>query len=316
MRKKKRTVRRRFFKHLVQIILVVLIFYFGKQLMEKIPYIIKRGKLPNPIAIDKGDQLNHSGNKGNREGSTNPPEATFDARQLNGEISDEVIDSLEAMASKDPQVMSVLQNSAQYPPKLLEALSHNPELLNYTLNYPQKKGTSSDNIDLSDQYKPGQIPLLIQWDEDWGYAPYGSGTIALNGCGPTCLSMVTVGLTGNTSWNPKAVCAFSETNGFLDEPSGSTLWSLMTDGAKKLGLHSKELSLDEERMVQELSQGHPIICSMRPGDFTTKGHFIVLYGYRNGKFLVRDPNSRKNSKKLWSYRTLEPQIKNLWAFTR
>ncbi|WP_334137619.1 C39 family peptidase [Muricomes intestini] len=97
--------------------------------------------------------------------------------------------------------------------------------------------------------------------------------------------------------------------------SGSTLWSLMTDGVIKLGLHSTELSLDEDRMVQELSQGHPIICSMRPGDFTTKGHFIVLYGYRNGKFLVRDPNSRRNSKKLWSYRKLEPQIKNLWAFS-
>jgi len=310
VRRKKRSVRRRFFKRLTQMILIVLIFYFGKQFMEKLPYIIDHGKTPNPITMEE-----KNGSKGGKESPALTPEPTFDASQLNGEVSDEVIGSLEAMASRDPQVMSVLQNSAQYPPKLLEALSNNPELLSYTLNYPQKKGTWEDNINLSGQYKPGKIPLLIQWDEDWGYAPYGPGTIALNGCGPTCLSMVTVGLTGNTSWNPKAVCAFSETNGYLDEQSGSTLWSLMTDGARKLGLHSTELSLDEDRMVQELSQGHPIICSMRPGDFTTKGHFIVLYGYRNGKFLVRDPNSRRNSKKLWSYRKLEPQIKNLWAFS-
>lgn len=229
--------------------------------------------------------------------------------------SKETMQALEAMASKDPEIEPILQNPGQYPARLLESLARNPELLDFTLDYPDKKGTSGNRIDLSGKYEAGQIPLLMQWDEDWGYAPYGEGFIALDGCGPTCLSMVAVGLTGDTSLNPKAVAAFSEKNGYLDAGTGSTLWTLMSEGAQKLGLSSRELPLDESRMARELSEGHPIVCSLRPGDFTTVGHFIVLYGYENGEFLIRDPNSRSRSEETWSYQTLRPQIRNLWAFS-
>ena len=232
-----------------------------------------------------------------------------------GAASEETMQSLEAMASKNPKVKPILQNPGQYPARLLESLARNPELLDFTLDYPDKKGTSSDRIDLSGKYQAGQIPLLMQWDEDWGYAPYGEGFIALDGCGPTCLSMVAVGLTGDTSLNPKAVAAFSEKNGYLDAKTGSTLWTLMSEGAQKLGLNSRELPLEESRMIQELSEGHPIICSLRPGDFTTVGHFIVLYEYSDGAFRVRDPNSRSRSEETWSYQTLKPQIRNLWVFS-
>jgi len=233
----------------------------------------------------------------------------------NDTVSTETIQSLEAMALTTPKVKPILQNPSQYPARLLESLARNPELLDFALDYPDKKGTSNNSIDLSDQYKAGQIPLLMQWDKNWGYAPYGNGCIALDGCGPTCLSMVAVGLTGNTALNPKAVAEFSEKNGYLDTKTNSTLWTLMSEGAQKLGLNSYELPLVENRMIQELSLGHPIICSLRPGDFTTVGHFIVVYHYQNGKFLVRDPNSRIRSEKAWSYKKLEPQIRNLWAFS-
>ena len=38
-----------------------------------------------------------------------------------------------------------------------------------------------------------------------------------------------------------------------------------------------------------LENGEPVICSMRPGDFTTKGHFIVLVGMEDGKIRVQCP---------------------------
>ena len=64
-----------------------------------------------------------------------------------------------------------------------------------------------------------------------------------------------------------------------------------------------------------LEAGQPIICSMRPGDFTTAGHFIVLTGTQDGLLCVVDPNSPARSASLWEYSRLEPQIKNLWAYT-
>lgn len=233
-----------------------------------------------------------------------------------GTATKDALQALKTMAAKNPKIKPILQNSSQYPARLLESLAHNPELLDFTLDYPDKKGTSKTDIDLSNQYQSGKTPLLMQWDEDWGYAAYGDGIIGLDGCGPTCLSMVAVGLTGDTSLNPKAVASFSEKNGYLDAKTNSTLWTLMSDGARALGLNSRELPLDQNRMSRELAQGHPIICSMRPGDFTTVGHFIVLYGYENGKFLVRDPNSKTRSEKTWSYATLKPQIRNLWVFSK
>ncbi len=231
-----------------------------------------------------------------------------------GAIPEETAETLQAMAAQNPKAAPILQNPGRYPERLLESLARNPELLDFTLDYPEKKGTSAKNIDLSGKGRQGRIPLLMQWDEDWGYASYGDGIIALDGCGPTCLSMVAAGLTGNSALNPKAVAEFSEKNGYLDA-TGSTLWTLMSKGAKDLGLSSREVPLDESLMAQELTKGHPIICSLRPGDFTTVGHFIVLYGYENGNFLVNDPNSKSRSAQTWSYGTLKPQIRNLWAFS-
>jgi hypothetical protein len=232
-----------------------------------------------------------------------------------GAASAATLAELKSMESKEPKLGTVLQNPERYPEPLLKALTRNPELLNFTLDYPDRNGKCSDRIDLSQKYKPGSIPLLMQWDEDWGYAPYGNGIIGLDGCGPACLSMVLVGLTGKTEWNPKKVAQFSEQNGYLDEDSDSTRWTLMSEGAEKLGLKSGEIPLSEDRMADELSAGHPIICILGPGDFTTDGHFIVLTSYSGGSFTVRDPFSKARSAKQWSYQTLKPQIRNLWVYS-
>ena len=89
----------------------------------------------------------------------------------------------------------------------------------------------------------------------------------------------------------------------------------MTEGAAFFGVQGRELALDENRIFETLEQGQPIICSVRPGDFTKGGHFLVLVGVEDGKIRVNDPNSRIRSEKLWDYETLAPQIKSLWAFT-
>lgn len=200
-----------------------------------------------------------------------------------------------------------------YPQELIDLLENNEETRAFVLGYPKNKDREFD-IDLSEEVKGDGIPLLLQWDERWGYERYGSNMIALTGCGPTCLSMVYIGLTGDSSMNPREMAEFSEKKGYYTE--SGTAWSLMTEGAEKLGLTAEELPLDENCIKQRLSNKSPIICSMRAGDFTTKGHFIVLTGVdKNGNILLNDPNSRKNSEQAWDYIRLEQQIKNLWAYS-
>lgn len=222
---------------------------------------------------------------------------------------------LEEMTAYNPKAKTILKNMDAYPNEILELLFRNEETMEFVMDYPNKVG-KTEKISLQEDYKAGEIPLFMQWDKRWGYSEYGSGLIALDGCGPTCLSMVTIGLTGDTKKNPKEIADMSVSLGFF-QPGTGTSWALMTEGASQLGLVGEELSLDKERIVQELENGHPIICSMRPGDFTTTGHFIVLKGIRsNGKILVNDPNSITRSQKEWEIEVLMKQMKNLWAYKR
>lgn len=216
------------------------------------------------------------------------------------------------MYGKDPRAEDILSHPDHYPDDLLLLLQKRPETLDFVRDYPEKKNQKV-TVDIRDELTGGEIPVFYQWDERWGYDRYGDNIVGLAGCGPTCLSMVAAGLLGDASLHPGAVAVFSVENGYRTE--SGTSWDLMTLGAEKLGLTGEVLSLDENRMAQALAEGRPIICSMRPGDFTDTGYFIVLVGYENGEFQIHDPNSVENTAMRWSYDRIKGQIKNLWAFS-
>ena len=195
----------------------------------------------------------------------------------------------------------------EYPWDVIELLENNPETESFVLNYPFREKM---DIDLS-SYSRDSVPLFLQWDPMWGYEKYGSSIIAVTGCGPTALSMAGYYLTGDASFNPKAVAAFSREKGYYEPGYGSS-WTLISQGGPKLGLTVKELPLVKKKMVNALEAGHPVILALGAGDFTTAGHYIVLTGVEDGKFRVNDPNSRVRSQRLWSYEELEGQIRNIW----
>lgn len=195
---------------------------------------------------------------------------------------------------------------------IAEALERNPELEAYSSAFTGIEDYPSD-LDISSELKKGEIPTLMQWDSRWGYVRYGSGLIGYTGCGPTALSMVLVGLTGNGRYHPAYVAKFASENGYCVVGNG-TSWLLFSSGAEKLGLKAKELACHEGVMLRELNAGRPIIAIMGKGDFTEAGHFIVITGYEDGYFTVIDPYRSVNSTKGWDFETLEPQIRNLWSY--
>ena len=195
----------------------------------------------------------------------------------------------------------------RYPEDLIELLEINPETKDFVLNYPFREETE---IDLG-SYSRDTVPLFLQWNPMWGYEPYGSGCIGQTGCGPTCLAMVGYYLTGEESMNPRDIAAFAEENGYYAAGYGSS-WTLISEGAQKLGLTAKELPLVLQSMVDALEAGHPVILALGKGDFTSSGHFVVLTGWENDAFRVNDPNSLIRSEKQWTFEELEPQIRNIW----
>lgn len=201
----------------------------------------------------------------------------------------------------------------KYPENIIELLSKNPETVLFVENYGKNKELPP--AETIEELKNGEIPALYQWDERWGYASYGTGCVATSGCGPTCMSMIISGMTGDSSATPAKLAEYGAQNGYLDEDN-NTYWKFMSESAKNWGITGYQVSTDEETVAGALIGGHPIVCSVGPGDFTTTGHFIVLTGYENGQVTVHDPFSRKNSEKKWIYSEILSQIKAVWIYSR
>ena len=213
---------------------------------------------------------------------------TTDVSETTPVSADDYLGLLQQQSADLPKLKKILKDPSRYPKSLLKALSKNSEMLDFVLHYPKKhKNAAAKSI--GDDFVTGEIPALIQWDERWGYAPYGSETIiAVSGCGPTALSMVISGLLQDASITPAVVADYASSNGYLDENA----------------------------MINVLSAGCPIICSMGPGIFTTTGHFIVLTGYQDGAFTVHDPASKVRTSQTYTFQEISGQIKNMWYFAK
>ena len=199
----------------------------------------------------------------------------------------------------------------EYPWEIIGLYETNPETKDFVLNYPFRKDTG---IDLSG-YDRDSVPLFLQWDPMWGYEDYGSSCIAVTGCGPTCLAMAGYYLTGEARFNPREMAAFAEQNGYYETGYGSS-WTLISEGAGRLGLSAKELPLVKKKLTDALEAGRPVILALGKGDFTSSGHYILLTSWNGEAFTVNDPNSRIRSSRTWTYEELEGQIRNIWALNK
>lgn len=215
-----------------------------------------------------------------------------------------------------PEAAYILRNMELYPQALLEFAARFPEAMSYVASYPDfDRMNIPQEIDLTAEGNMLTVPLLIQWDSRWGYQSYGDGMIGYTGCGPTCLSMVSLYLNGYNNNDPVSIAKFAEENGYYVNGSGSS-WTLMSKASANFGLSAKEVILDENAMVKALEEDKPIICAMGPGTFTDNGHYIVLTGYQNGAFTICDPNSPINSARTWTFDELKGEIRNIWSFTK
>lgn len=218
-------------------------------------------------------------------------------------------------ATTDPAITEFARENGislgAWPEELLDLLEKNPEAKDFVLNYPLKKDLEAE-IDLSEYLDNDEVPLLLQWDERWGYTEYAGELMGLSGCGPTCLSMVCLYLLDDASYTPRYVAQFATENGYSVSGNGSS-WTLISEGGGKLGLDVTEIPMDENRIIRNLEVGNPIICVMGPGFFTSTGHFIVMTGYEDGYVKVNDPNSPNRSEQTWKLTEVMEQIRNLWV---
>lgn len=224
----------------------------------------------------------------------------------------QAIKQLEQMEATDERYTEIVKNADKYPEKLLINLANNPEMIAFVADY---KGNTKDydKAELTEKELQEEYPLFLQWDKRWGYLAYGDDSnVAISGCGPTTLAMAVVALTGNEEATPAAIAKFAMQEGYYMSGTG-TMWSLMTEGAAAYGVRSEQINISQIEIKQHLDQGDIVICSVRQGDFTTGGHFILLYDYDDEGFSINDPFSLYRSGQKWDYGKIRSQIKAVWA---
>ena len=201
------------------------------------------------------------------------------------------------------------------PDALAELYEINPDARQFVMDYADKHDLHPA-IDLSAFAGCETVPRLYQWDERWGYETYNENFFARAGCGPTCLSMADIFLTGSTDHDPLWMARFAEEHGY-NEVGNGTKWALFSEGARLLGMRAEGITISQAYIAETLAQGIPIVCIMGPGDFTDQGHYLILTGIdADGNITLNDPNSRTRSERTWTYEELEPQIQGGWKITK
>jgi len=224
-------------------------------------------------------------------------------------VEEGTFSAISVLAETDARAERILNHPGKYPAPLLDLLAKNSETLDFVLDYP-KHHKDPPAKKLSESLK--DVPLLLQWDERWGYQPYGNSIIAVSGCAPTCLAMAASYLTGNKEITPRSIAKYSEQQGYYI-PGKGTSWTLFNESTGEFGVSTHELPLDENTINSTLDLGGLVICSMKPGDFTDNGHFVLITSHSENGYTIHDPNSRLRSGKIWTYTTISTQINNLWA---
>lgn len=280
--------------------------------VNAIEHSCARENAVDPIEADAGQPTQ------NEEPAPEPEQA--DLSLLPADLPQEDVDSLTAQAS-DSRIVFIVNNRQQYvdafgeerATKLLQLAAREPDAVDFVASlldsYPAPSGKPYE-----EQVSKGNIPLLFQWDERWGYVEYCAGPFGSTGCCPTSLSMVYMGLTGKTDKTPADMAELATQNGYAADDEG-TIGSFLTDMAPSLGLQCEFFAPSSALLLTYLESGYVVIVNVGPGDFTTAGHFFVATGEASdGSVKIHDPYSNANSSVTWDADVVANQSIAMYAF--
>ena len=222
----------------------------------------------------------------------------------------EVLQKLEELSEEYELVRAVYENVDLYSEEMLANLADNPEMAAYVLGLLESDGSVTGGFTQAELEE--ENPLLLQYDPRWGYFEYGGKPMGITGCGPTCLAMAILQLTDETTVTPDKIAEYSMENGYYVNSVG-TAWKLLDQFPTLYGLTVEHPAITEENIKKALDNGDILICSVKKGEFTAGGHFIVIYGYDENGFKVNDPKCVARSRRTWTYREFGDQIKRIWS---
>ena len=164
-----------------------------------------------------------------------------------------------------------------------------------------------------------------QNDSKWGGLSYSvdgeRSTVKSAGCGPTSLADVLAAIV-SPYIDPVTLASWARYHNYKVKNSG-TSYSFFVPCAKAYGVTVRRLNTTNvygipwsgthDKARAELQKGNWLIACMGKGNWTSSGHYIVVYGYKDGYVYINDPASTaaKRAKNTWEL--FKSQVKYYWA---
>lgn len=164
-----------------------------------------------------------------------------------------------------------------------------------------------------------------QTDSKWGTMKYAvdgeNSTIKSAGCGPTAMADVLAAII-SPYVDPITCASWARMKGYKVYKSGTSYNYPVAQGAA-YGLKVRRLNTANiygnsgnavhNEALKELQNGNWLIACMGKGIWTNSGHYIVVYGYQNGKVYINDPASSVANRACNTWDVFKSQVKYYWA---
>ena len=130
------------------------------------------------------------------------------------------------------------------------------------------------------------VPYYGQYESPWASVPYWDGTIQTSGCG---LCAVASGISG----------IFGERitpDTLVDSHADGSTPKLLNYVKTKYDIKYQEIAKNVDAYTNALQSGKMLVVSVKgkiPTRTYERGHFVLLYGYENGKCKMMDPGTNK-----------------------
>lgn len=165
----------------------------------------------------------------------------------------------------------------------------------------------------------------LQTDPRWknyNYSAKGEKkTIGTSGCGPACAAMVIATLK-DKNVTPVTTARWSMAHGYK-APHQGTYYTYFVPQMSAYGITCKRLntsnlygrssSAAHTEALNALKKGDWVLACMGKGNWTSSGHFILLYGYDSGYVYINDPASTKSSRTKNTWTLFAGQVKYMWT---
>ncbi len=163
----------------------------------------------------------------------------------------------------------------------------------------------------------------LQKDPRWKDKPYRvkgeSSTVGSAGCGPSCAAMVIETLTGK-KFTPEDACNWSIQHGYKALKQG-TYYSYFKPQFAAFGIdcdmlnwtstYGKPNHENHKKALEMLQQGYYLIALMNKGNWTSSGHFILVW-WADGKIRINDPASTRENRVNGDPYDFKSQVKYYW----